>query len=316
MKISIVIPNYNGSVLLGKNIPRLFDVLEKYVSASKNSVEVIIVDDCSQDNSLQIIEKFIDQYKNHKVAISTHMTVINGGFAKTVNLGAGKATGQYLILLNSDAYPKDDFISASLVHFDNEKIFGVGFMDESMESDKVVLRGRGLGAWKRGFLVHRRGEVDKSSTLWVNGGSSIFRKKYWDILGGMDEIYSPFYWEDIDLSYRAQKSGYEVCFEKKSVVVHEHEKGAIAKTYTKDQVEAIAFRNQIIFSWLNASDAALVLSHFLWFPYHLIRFALRLDINFYKGLLGAFFLIPKVIQSRNRRKRLYTQSDQEVIRNI
>ena len=108
------------------------------------------------------------------------------------------------ILFNTDVYPDKDFLTPLLSHFKDEKVFAVGCMDKSIEGKDVVLRGRGIGVWKRGFLVHEKGEIEKSDTLWVSGGSGAFRKSIWDKLGGLNELYNPFYWEDIDLSYRAQ----------------------------------------------------------------------------------------------------------------
>jgi len=316
MKISIVIPNYNGAILLKKNIPRLLRVLEQYIAKTKNTIELFIVDDYSQDDSIAVIEEIQKQHNTSSVRFRLITKTKNSGFSPTVNLGAKHATGEVLVLLNSDAYPEDDFITPFLHHFKSNDLFAVGFMDKSIEEGRIVLRGRGIGRWKRGFLIHKKGGVDKETTLWVNGGSGAFRKKTWDLLGGMDELYSPFYWEDIDLSYRALKSGYTVRFEKKSTVVHEHEKGAIVKTYTKDQVQQIAYRNQIMFTWLNATDTTILISHFIWFPIQTVQAILRWDINFLKGFFSAFLLFPNILQSRDVRKSLFRLSDQAVITSV
>jgi len=104
-------------------------------------------------------------------------------------------------------------------------------MDESIEHGKVVLRGRGIGKWQRGFLTHSLGDLNKTDTLWVSCGSGAFRASIYRKIGGLNNIYNPFYWEDIDLSYKAQKAGFKVIFEPKSKVIHEHSKGAIASNY-------------------------------------------------------------------------------------
>lgn len=313
MKISIVIPNYNGSSLLKLNIPRLMKILETHVQKTNNYLEVIIVDDCSKDNSMEIIESLIEQYKNSKVVVKGMKTKVNKGFSSTINYGVSQATGEIIVLLNSDAYPEDDFIQPFVSHFTDEKLYGVGFMDKSIEKEKIVLRGRGVGFWQRGFLVHRKGEVDSSSTLWINGGSCAVRKSIWEKLKGMDELYNPFYWEDIDISYRAQKSGYKVLFEKKCVVVHEHEKGAIAKTFLQKKVREIAFRNQIFFTWLNATDQNIIVDHILWLPVFLLKSLLRFDMSPLKGFISALIILPKVIKLRNVRKSLFVLSDQEIV---
>lgn len=316
MYISIIIPNYNGADLISKNIPRLIKVVSDFQKSTGKPVEIIIVDDCSLDSSDAVIRSLVEKFENEKVRLLSLKTETNTGFSGTINLGAKNAKGELLILLNSDAYPEDDFISPSLSYFNKENVYGVGFMDKSIEGEKIVLRGRGVGRWERGFLLHKRGEVDSNKTLWVNGGSCVVRKKIWDRLGGMDQLYNPFYWEDIDISYRAQKSGYKVYFETKSIIVHEHEKGAIVKTFTPDQVKVIAYRNQVLFSWLNLTDISLVVSHLLWLPYHILRALLRGDHLFIAGFTKALILLPKVIQSRNRRKRFYSLSDKEIIKEV
>src|SRR5258706_3285648 len=219
MNLSIIIPNYNGSALLKKNVPAVVNAFEGY---KDGDVQLIIPDDASSDDSVEVIKNLFSQIKIRHI----HATLVEnkdrsqGGFSKNVNRGVAVATGDILILLNSDVVPHKDFLASLLKHFHDKRVFAVGCMDESIEEDKKVLRGRGVGKWKRGFLQHSAGKISKepSSTLWVSGGSGAFRREIWDILGGLNEIYNPFYWEDIDLSYRALKSGYLLIFEPRSVV--------------------------------------------------------------------------------------------------
>ena len=161
-------------------------------------------------------------------------------------------------------------------------------------------------------MIHRKGEIDKTNTLWVSGGSSAFRKSIWDSLGGLNELFAPFYWEDIDISYRALKSGYKTVFESKSVVVHEHDKGAIKGKYSPLQVKTIAYKNQFIFVWENA-DSDLILSHVLWIPYHFLKALLRLDRPFFLGFLIALLSMPKVLSFRRKAQKLFVKKDKEVI---
>lgn len=306
MNLSIIIPNYNGESLLKKNLPKIFNELN---SQKEYKYEVIVVDDASTDSSVLCLENASKEFENLKFVVNEK----NLGFPSTVNKGVGKSTGEIIILLNTDVYPQENFLKPLLGHFSDEKVFGVGCLDKSIEGEKTVLRGRGLGEWKKGFLVHRRGEVDKTNTLWVSGGSGAFRKSIWDTLGGFNELYNPFYWEDIDLSYRALKSGYKVLFEPKSIVFHEHEKGAIKGKYSANEIKEISYRNQFIFSWENATDYFLQFSHFLWFPYHLIKALLRRDWAFFTGFIKALILFPKVIKSSFKYQKTFIRKDREVI---
>lgn len=300
--ISVVIPNYNGSENIKTNLPRVILALKNY------DYEIIIVDDGSTDDSVRAIEEFVKRHKN----IALIKNEKNRGFSSSVNKGAIEAKGEYLVLLNTDVYPKENFFAASLKDLKDNNVFAVGFKDESIEKGIVVPRGRGVGRWARGFLVHNAGALDKKTNLWASGGSSAFNKTMWDKLGGLNEIYTPFYWEDIDISYRALKAGYKVLFEKDSVVIHEHEKGAIRQIYSKEQINTISYRNQFIFVWINAS-AKLIISNLAWLPYHLLKSILTFDLPFLIGFLSFLFKLPQVLSERKKAQKLFQLSDKEVI---
>lgn len=301
MSVSIIIPNYNGEELLKGNLPKVFEAKKAY---SDGKVEIIVVDDCSKDDSLSILRQFdIKVIRNEK----------NLGFSTTVNRGVKEAQGEIVVLLNTDVVPEKDFLAPLLSHFEDPNVFAVGCLDKSIEKGKVVLRGRGIGKFKKGFLMHHRGEVNRNDTLWVSGGSGAFRKDLWLNLGGFDSLYNPFYWEDIDLSYRALKAGYKIIFEPKSIVIHEHEVGSIKKHYKNFQIRIIAYRNQFIFVWKDITDIDKQLLHALWLPYHFIKAILSGDLYFFIGFLQAFLKLPKIIQSSFQAQKLFVKSDRELL---
>jgi GT2 family glycosyltransferase len=131
----------------------------------------------------------------------------------------------------------------------------------------------------------------------------------------MDQLYDPFYWEDIDLSYRAQKAGYKILFEPRSRVEHVHKKGSIRKHYEDNVIKSYAMRNQFTFIWKNITDTDLLVSHFLWLPYHLVYALLRFDKIFLKGFILAVLRTPVIINHRLIQKRNYKLTDHEVIHN-
>lgn len=305
MKVSIVIPNFNGEKLLRNNFPAVLNI--------RGVSEIILVDDGSTDGSVNYLKDELTKNRSmeHKVRIIE--TGKNIGFSSAVNRGVKETTGDIIVLLNTDVVPEDQFLKPLLPHFDDPKVFAVGCLDRSIEEGKTVLRGRGLGAWKRGFVVHRRGEVDKSDTFWVSGGSGAFRKIIWDNLGGLDEIYNPYYWEDIDLSYRAQKMSYRVLFEDKSIVIHKHEEGSIQQKYSPSQIKIIAYRNQFIFVWKNINDPWLLANHIFWLPYHIFKSMVAFDPAFLKGLLAALLKFPQILKSHRVSKKTSLRSDREIL---
>lgn len=316
MDVSIIIPNYNGQELLKKNFQSVLSAVDFYQGKTGARCEIILIDDASTDESVTFIKFVLLRQSLSGRTINLIVNKENMGFSPTINKAVKHAKNDILVLLNSDVSPEEDFLLPLLAHFKNSNVFAVGSMDKSKENDKIILRGRGIGRWKKGFLIHSRGEVDKTNTLWVNGGSGAFRKAFWGKLGGFCELYAPYYWEDIDLSYRAQKSGYTVLFEPKSVVVHEHEKGAIFRTQKPKKIKAIAYRNQILFTWINATDVDILLQHVLWLPYYIIAAIVKGDLVFLAGLAQAFIRLPNVIQFRANILKHFSKSDREIISSI
>ena len=92
MKISVIIPVYN-----------VYDYLEKclnsLVKQTDKNFEVIIVNDGSTDNSQEIIDKFVLENDN-----MYSFKKENGGQASARNFGLQKATGEYILFLDSDDY--------------------------------------------------------------------------------------------------------------------------------------------------------------------------------------------------------------------
>lgn len=312
MNLSIIIPNYNGESLLRKNLPRVYEAVRNY---KKGKVEIIIPNDPCTDDSEKVIADFISGIKDKNIEGKTvaNYDKSKSGFSRNVNRGVKLATGDIIILFNSDVVPKENFLNFLLPHFGDITVFAVGLLDESRENDKKVMRGRGIGEWKEGFLIHSRGEVDRNNTLWAAGGSSAFRKEIWDNLGGLEELYDPFYWEDIDLSYKALKAGYKIIFERRSIVVHEHETGAINTNFSKSKIKRTAYRNQFIFVWLNITDPEYVLSHLSWLPYHFINAIKGHDWDFLWGFLMALKMVLKILDKRKTAVKLFKKSDKEVL---
>lgn len=294
MTVSIIIPNWNGVNLLKKHLRRVIEVAPKS--------EIVVADDASSDESLDFL-------RQHFPAVKVVRQNIRRGFAENVNAGVKAAHGDIILLLNTDVEPEKGFSEALLSHFKDPDVFAVGCLDKSFEESKVILRGRGIAHWYRGFFVHARGEVDKKDTAWVSGGSGAFRKSMWDELGGMDTLYSPFYWEDIDLSYRARKAGWKIVFEPKSIVRHYHEEGKIKREFTPAQVKRISYRNQFLFIWKNLTDTSILFSHAVWTPVRLVQALVRGDFMMIRGYMDALWNLAQVFRKRRKQTLMYTKGD-------
>ncbi len=244
LTVSVVMPNLNGEKLLEKNLPKL---LEAQKHAGNKIIEVVIVDDGSWDGSVNYLKTNFPQVKliKHK---------INRGFSASVNTGVRAATGDLILLINTDVLPEKDFLVPVLPHFADDKVFAVSLHERGY--------GWGRGYFGDGYIQLGQGTESKAShpSFYVSGGSGVFRRSHWVSLGGMDErLLSPFYWEDIDLCYRAAKRGLILLWEPGGIVVHKHEStiSKLPKTY----VARVKERNQLLMLWKNITSANLMRKH-------------------------------------------------------
>lgn len=298
VSVSVVLPNWNGVYLMEKHLRRVIE--------ASPGAEIIVSDDHSSDESVSFLRTHFP--KVTVVARQTH-----DGFSGNVDSGVARATGDIVILLNTDVEPEKGYLEPLLSHFADDSVFAVGCLEKSHEKEGIVLRGRGVARWEKGYFIHSRGEVTKTDTMWVSGGSGAFRRSMWEKLGGMDTLFNPFYWEDIDLSYRARKSGWKTLFETKSVVHHYHEEGKIKREFTPADVKEIVYRNQFIFHWKNMTDPALWVSHIFWTPVRIIQSMIAGDFLMIKGFFRAVSRIGEIMKHRQSSERLFTLSDEETL---
>ncbi|MEK6846843.1 MAG: glycosyltransferase, partial [Nanoarchaeota archaeon] len=149
MSVDVVIPNYNGFELVKENLPKVIEEAKRYGGS------IIIVDDGSNKDEFESLSNFV---KDKNILLLRNER--NSGFSSAVNRGMSKSNSDFVVLLNTDVLPEDNFLDAAIKDLLSDgNLFGLGFMDKSVEDGKTILRGRGLAKWEKGFLVHRRGEV-------------------------------------------------------------------------------------------------------------------------------------------------------------
>ena len=318
-KFSIIIPNYNGQEIIKENIPSIIRLSQKY------NAPIIIGDDCSQDDSINILInqfKFTPVNENEKPPKENKRILIikskNEGFSSNVNLCISYALTPLVLLLNTDVLPREDAIDPLFPYFEDEKTFAVGMVDFD---DKNNTHGRGKFIFHEGFLLHNKTEIvangsEKITTGWVSCGSGMFSRKIWNDLGGLDPLFNPFYFEDVDIGYRSWKQGYKNYVEPKAICTHLHKKGAIKKNFNEEQIKTISYRNQFIFNWKNISDSDLIAKHLASLPRQILISIKNNDRPFLKGLLNAIKLWSKIRNSRLSKINQYIKTDNEIIASL
>ncbi|OGD08725.1 hypothetical protein A2397_04160 [Candidatus Amesbacteria bacterium RIFOXYB1_FULL_44_23] len=282
MTVSVVIPAYNGSQYLKKNLPAVLKL---------GADEIIVVDDASTDDSVSVIESF----KSIKLIKNS----VNLRFPTAANIGFNHASGEIVVLINQDVTPDADLITRTLPYFKNPRLFAVSFNEQGNSWADVK--------FTAGLLQYSNGAKTRHphSSFWASGGSAAFRKNIWDKLGGFNTIFTPGYYEDLDLGWRARKQGYEILWAPDAKVDHVRET-AYSKAFNKDYLTKIKERNYLLCHWMNL-DPALLMEHWK------ALFVTCLKTPGYSvPVLMALSKISQVITTRRKLKLNWTQTDAQV----
>src|SRR5258706_6073944 len=142
--VSIVIPSWNGRLLLEELFPSLLAATKEFQDRTGGRWEVIVVDDGSVDDTVAWIETIPET----KVKLITRRS--KSGFALACNLGFTACSYETIILLNNDVTVDQGFILALLPHFQDSRVFGV--CCKSMLRDRSSFHSGGkIGEFRLGF---------------------------------------------------------------------------------------------------------------------------------------------------------------------
>lgn len=247
--LSIIIINYQTPKLTTQTIKSVYSSLEK-TSFLKNNFEIILVDNKSQDDSLEQLKKL--QHKNLKIIASQK----NLGFSYGNNVGLKQAQGKYLLLLNSDTLILDGSLEKMVNFFkENEKKLNLGSLAfDLLNKDltqqyhggdlptlfalfnhwsllaKIPLLKNFLPSTQKNTNLYPKNEVidyknKKYQKLtfqkkgWVGGTAILFSQKVMEKVGFWDEKIF-MYGEDIDWCYRLKKHNFNCGILKNCFIIH------------------------------------------------------------------------------------------------
>ena len=218
MKLSIIIVNYNVKYYLEQCLLSVERAIEDI------DAEVIVVDNHSKDGSVEYIEQRFPW-------VTCISSLHNLGFARANNLAIKQSNSEYVLLLNPDTFISENIITDALNFMDDHKNaggLGVTMLTTSGSRAKESRRGfpspmvsfyKMMGLCDR-FPNHPKfGHYYMSNMPWdksgqmevISGAFCLLRRAALDKVGLLDEAFF-MYGEDIDLSYRILKGGFENWF--------------------------------------------------------------------------------------------------------
>ncbi|NNE26505.1 MAG: glycosyltransferase [Saprospiraceae bacterium] len=224
--ISIVIVNYKVKHFLRQCLQSIYN------ASHSERAEIIVVDNNSQDGSLEMIQAYFPEVK---LIANTD----NKGFSKANNQGFEIAQGRYTLILNPDTILEEDTLKHCWDYMENHPnvgAMGVKMMDGSGEFLPESKRGFpsptsaffkiiGLNALFPGskifnqyYLGHLKDHSEQNVEV-LTGAFMFCRTDVLKQVGGFDEDYF-MYGEDIELSYQIKQAGYDIIYSPASKIIH------------------------------------------------------------------------------------------------
>lgn len=294
LSISVILPNFNGKHLLEMYLPTTIEALIH----SKISYEIIVIDDCSTDDSISFIKQNYPQIillKNN----------VNSGFSYTCNQGIAIASKNLVLLLNTDVKLTPQYLAHQLRYFDMQDTFGVMGRIMSMDGNKIedaarlpYFKGSKFKANKFYFI----NEQDNNTlTCYLSGANALVKREKLLLLNGFDEIYSPFYFEDFDLGLRAWRMGWKLYYEHESVCYHQVS-SSTNKLNKSHFVQITYNRNSFILQSIHLQGIKLLTWHLQLFTVTLIGHLFKGEFWIFKSLKG---FIAKKSEIKKSRKNLH-----------
>jgi GT2 family glycosyltransferase len=211
--VSVIIPVHN-------KFAHTYECLKSIQQAlPKRSFEIIVVDDCSDDETVLCALVFAG-------AVRIVRNASNLGFVRTCNAGAAQANGKYLFFLNNDTLVKEGWLDELVETF--EQVPNIGIAGSKLLFENGRLQEAGGIIWRLGDGWNWGRERDPTEPAfcflrdadWVSGAALMIERTMFRDLGGFDERYAPGYYEDTDLAFRVRALGKRVVVQPASEIVH------------------------------------------------------------------------------------------------
>lgn len=234
--ISIILPNYNGAHLLEKYLPFTLTAIQN----AEVEFEVIVVDDASTDQSINFLQ-------THYPEITLIANPQNKGFSHTCNTGIRVAKHELIFLLNTDVKLTPDYFEHQWRYFEREDTFGVMGRIIDMEGDHIQDAARILAfngfKLKTNRFFYSENPADFVPTAYLSGANALIDAKKLKTIGGFNELFSPFYSEDAELSLRAWRLGWKCWYDHQSIC--RHQLSASTNNYKSPHwVKTVYFQNR------------------------------------------------------------------------
>ena len=191
MKVSAIIPNYNHARFLEKRLETVFGQLYE-------DIEVIFLDDASQDTSVEDFRRFIDSHSVN-VPVNTILNDENSGSTfRQWQRGVSSSRGEYLWFAESDDWSDPAFLCTLVKILDRSSNVGLAFARSKLVDETGNVFGDSLGfnsdlgedIWERDFTMNGREFCRRfllHRNVVLNASSALIRRTEWLNVGGAEQ---------------------------------------------------------------------------------------------------------------------------------
>jgi GT2 family glycosyltransferase len=233
--ISAIVPTLGGRARLERNLPSVAASL----AASGEDWEIVVVDDGARLDAAPPGARVVTLPESR-------------GYGPAVNAGANAARGDLLLILNDDVRMEPHAVR-TLRPCLSDGVFAVVpavLSPFAKCGDEAGKRGEFRGGW---LMLLEAPSKMTHPTLYAVGCCLLCPRASFLDFGGFDELYAPFFWEDVELSYRAWRRGLRVLHVPAAVCHHEGS-ATLAEAHTLATRERVGFRNRVLFHLRNLND--------------------------------------------------------------
>ena len=195
--VSIVMPCYNEGEHVGKAIESLISM-----NYPKDMIEIIVVDDKSSDNSVEVIKKYVEKYPNVRLIVNKRNS---GGAAEPTNLGVKAAKYEYIAVTDADSTPDKDALIKMIGFLQKDKRVGAVTCAVLAKSPKTFMQR--LQQIEYFVISFNRKLLDLVDAVYVTPGPfALYRKKILLDVGLFDVKNMT---QDIEIVWRMISHGYK-----------------------------------------------------------------------------------------------------------
>jgi len=187
--ISIIIPNHNKGFIIDRTLNTIF------TSPENNDIEVVVVDDGSTDNSLEIIKSFPCKL----IALSK-----NSGASRARNIGARNSKGEFLFFIDSDCLLEADtllHVRRAIAKYGHDMVI-IGGTYTKEPYDKSF-----FSTFQSIFVSYS--ELKNTEPDYIATHAMVINHRDFEKIGGFREDFMPIL-EDVEFSHRAKRMGYKL----------------------------------------------------------------------------------------------------------